>query len=89
MGGCVSFDSRLSSGRRLLYICPECGEIGCGAVTVQIEKKGDEIIWSDFRFETDAAGHGAVGEQYVDVGPFRFRKTEYWQVLSCYWSEAP
>ena len=38
----------LLNNRRSLYVCPECGELDCGAVTAVIERSGDEIIWRDF-----------------------------------------
>jgi len=39
------------SGRVLLYICPECGDIGCGAYTVRVEKRSDKYVWKDFAYE--------------------------------------
>lgn len=44
--------SELRSGRVPLYICPECADLGCGAVTVQIRRRGGEIVWSEFGRET-------------------------------------
>jgi hypothetical protein len=41
----------LESGRYLLYVCPECGDIGCGAVTVVITDDNDQIGWERFRYE--------------------------------------
>jgi hypothetical protein len=42
-----------SDGRISLYICPECGDLGCGAITVRIDKNSDSIVWRDFGFENN------------------------------------
>ena len=34
----------LPSGRYELFVCPECADIGCGAVTAHIEREGEIII---------------------------------------------
>ncbi len=39
--------------RRSLYVCAECGDLGCGAVSAVIEQDGNEVIWRDFAFEND------------------------------------
>lgn len=39
------------SGRIMLYICPECGDLGCGAYTVRVEKTGNHYTWNDFAYE--------------------------------------
>jgi len=40
------------AGRVLLYVCPECGDVGCGAYGVRIRRRGDRFVWSDFGFES-------------------------------------
>jgi len=37
-----------SEGQCTIYVCPECGDIGCGAITVRVEKTGDSVSWSNF-----------------------------------------
>jgi hypothetical protein len=54
--------SDLGSGRIMLYVCPECGDIGCGAVTFSIKDLGDQIQWSDFGSESD----------FEDIEPINF-----------------
>lgn len=71
--------SELQSGRVAIYICPECGDLGCGAVTVRISRDGEGFVWSDFAFETTLEG---IVEQYEDVGSLAFNKTEYWHLLN-------
>ena len=57
----LSEPSELPSGRVPLYICPECTDLGCGAVTVQIKRRGAEIVWSEFGHENNyLAGFGPI-----------------------------
>jgi hypothetical protein len=39
-------------GRVALYICPECGELDCGAITAKIEREGDELVWREMSFSS-------------------------------------
>jgi hypothetical protein len=34
-------------GRFAIYVCPECGDIYCGTLTVIIERQGGEFVWRD------------------------------------------
>ena len=65
--------------RRSLYVCPECGDIGCGAVTVAIEKRDNSIIWRDFGFENTV--EDTVDTRFNAVGPYVFEPVEYESVL--------
>ena len=71
--------SQLASGRIMFYVCPECGDIGCGAITAKINDFGDRIIWSDFGYETD---YGGLTEKYKQVKPIEFNKADYFLALS-------
>jgi len=44
-------DSTLVSGRVPVLVCEECGDIGCGAIAVRIERIGSIVKWSDWAFE--------------------------------------
>lgn len=53
------------SGRYLLYLCPECGDIGCGAYGAKIRFTDGMAEWYDFAYENGyarsyAAVSGAV-----------------------------
>ncbi len=72
--------SELGGGRCQLYICPECGDIGCGAVTVAVAKTHDAFTWSHLRFENNY--DAGMTTPYEGVGPFRFAKHDYWRLLS-------
>lgn len=71
--------SNLQSGRIMLYVCPECGDIGCGAITALIQDLGDRIIWKDFGYETDS---GEVMEKYSDIPQVEFERQSYFQAFS-------
>jgi hypothetical protein len=69
----------LDTGRYQLYVCPECGDIGCGAVTAVIKAKGEYISWNNLRYEND--WDDEMTEEYGDLGPFSFAKDQYRQAL--------
>jgi hypothetical protein len=66
------------SGRCLIYVCPECADIGCGAYGCKITKIGEEYIWSDFAYENGYEEPELIKE----IGPLRFSVTEYESVVS-------
>jgi hypothetical protein len=45
--------SKLPSGRVPLYICPECADLGCGCVSVQVSETEDCFVWSDPGWENN------------------------------------
>ncbi|MEL6527285.1 MAG: hypothetical protein AAFQ07_16390, partial [Chloroflexota bacterium] len=36
-----------------LYVCAECGDIGCGAISVRIEQRQNQIIWQEFLYQNN------------------------------------
>lgn len=71
--------SQLTTGRVMIYVCPECGDIDCGAITAIIKDFGDRIIWSDFGYETD---YGGLTEIYDQIEPIEFDRTSYFSAFS-------
>ncbi|MER6036741.1 oxidoreductase [Streptomyces sp. NPDC001835] len=71
----------LPGGRFVLYGCPECADLACGAVTAVIERDGEDYVWRDFAWQT---GEHADLERngYHGTGPFRFRGAEYRAALA-------
>ena len=66
------------SGRRLLYVCPECADIGCGAYGCKITKSGESYVWSDFAYE-----NGYEDPVIIEgVGPFQFAASEYERIIA-------
>lgn len=71
----------LHDGRVPLFVCPECGDLGCGAVTVIVERTADEVVWRDFGWQTDYDPE-VSRESYAGLGPFRFARAQYDAVFS-------
>jgi hypothetical protein len=71
--------SELDSGRVMIYVCPECGDIDCGAITATIKDYGDRIIWSEFGYETN---YGGLTETYDQIKPIEFDRTSYFSAFS-------
>ncbi|MER8013808.1 oxidoreductase [Streptomyces griseoluteus] len=71
----------LPGGRFVLYGCPECADLGCGAVTVVIERDGDGYRWRDFAWQTGE--HVDLDRDgYHGTGPFRFHGPAYRAALT-------
>jgi hypothetical protein len=66
--------------RRALFICSECGDIGCGAVTAFVVRDGQSVVWRDFGYENDYEENMRLDE-YKQVGPYMFDWKEYESVL--------
>jgi hypothetical protein len=41
----------LPNERRSLFICAECGDLGCGAITLEVHNENGKISWSNFGYE--------------------------------------
>ncbi|WP_030781196.1 hypothetical protein [Streptomyces sp. NRRL S-920] len=82
----------LRDGRYVIYGCPECEGLECGAVTAVIEKApddSDDFIWRDFAWQTAEPADLELNG-YHGIGPFRFRGAEYRAALGqLLASEAP
>lgn len=71
--------SEIDSGRVMIYVCPECGDIDCGAITAIINDLGDRIIWSEFGYETN---YGGLTETYDQIEPIEFERASYFAAFS-------
>jgi hypothetical protein len=63
-----------------LYVCPECGDLDCGAVSLVVERGPAVVIWRDFAFQSTREG-GAQRAGLEGVGPFVFAGREYHDLL--------
>ena len=66
-----------STERRLIYVCPECADIGCGAYGCKITKSGNTYVWSDFAYENGYEEPNPI----EDLGPFEFSADNYEAVV--------
>jgi hypothetical protein len=66
----------LPDDRCSLYVCPECGDLGCGAVSLVVQPYRDRVIWRDFGYENKYEGIVRT-EGYERLGPFIFDRSEY------------
>ncbi|GHB14998.1 oxidoreductase [Streptomyces viridiviolaceus] len=74
-------DAPLPDGRYVIYGCPECEDLACGAVTAVIRRDGDDFIWQDFAWQTDERADLELNG-YHGIGPFRFMGAEYRAALA-------
>ncbi|GAA2301977.1 oxidoreductase [Streptomyces kunmingensis] len=72
-------EAPLADGRYVIYGCPECEGLECGAVTAVIERAddgSDDFVWRDFAWQTD--DHADLERNgYHGIGPFRFHGAAY------------
>ena len=71
--------SELATGRVMIYVCAECGDIDCGAITAVIKDCGESMVWSEFGYETDYAG---LTEKYLQIEQIKFERSSYFSAFA-------
>jgi hypothetical protein len=69
----------LPPDRVILFVCPECGGLGCGAVTAAVRVTDKAVTWSDFLHENSY--DESMSTPFPGVGPFEFDADAYRRVL--------
>jgi hypothetical protein len=64
------------NGRVAILVCEKCGDLGCGAVSVRIERIGDIIQWSEFGYENNYEDV-VDQETYAHILPLQFSWVDY------------
>ena len=64
-----------------LYVCAECGDLGCGSMTAIIDRTPDAVTWRDFGYQNDYEKFEKT-EVFDGVGPFIFDRAAYDAVLA-------
>lgn len=50
-------------GRVSVYVCAECADLGCGSITVVIERSNDMVSWRDWGYQNNyEEGFGRLAE---------------------------
>jgi hypothetical protein len=62
--------------RRSLLVCGECGDIGCGAVSIILHLSDKTVLWQDFGYQNNYAPE-IHGEHLKRLGPFEFDLGDY------------
>lgn len=66
--------------RRALYICPACGDLGCGAVSLRIKQEEGMVVWYDFGIESEGDSNPRV-TSLPEIGPFFFEEETYAETI--------
>jgi hypothetical protein len=66
--------------RRSLFVCSECGDLGCGGITAVVERRGGSFTWSAFGYGTNYED-AVLLDAYSVVGPFTFDAARYESTL--------
>jgi hypothetical protein len=70
----------LPNDRRSFFVCSECGDLGCGAITAVVEREGETITWKTFGYENTYEDKILL-DAYSTFGPFTFNATDYERTL--------
>jgi hypothetical protein len=70
----------LPNERRSLFVCSECGDLGCGAITAVVSKRDKTITWGNFGYENTYEDKVGL-DDYSAVGPFTFNLAAYESTL--------
>lgn len=76
----LNLKADLPNGRRSLFICSECGDLGCGAITAVVERRCESFTWSAFGYENNYEDQISL-DAYKSIGPFTFDAIKYEQAL--------
>ena len=77
-------EPNLRTGRYSLPVCPECADLGCGAVTAVVEREDDLFVWRKFGFETDYNPDELDLAAFEHIYQLAFDKREYSALLRPY-----
>jgi len=62
--------------RRSLLVCAECGDIGCGAVSIILRLSDKTVRWQDFGYQNNYEPE-IHGDHLKRLGPFEFDLEDY------------
>jgi hypothetical protein len=71
----------LPHARTSLYVCPECGDLGCTAVSVRVEFQQATVTWKEFGYQNNYDGEVQL-EPLSHIGPYTFPREAYERVVA-------
>ena len=74
--------SRLDNGLFSIYVCPECGDEGCGAIMFEIKMTESTVIWDNFVWGDGYHESEENPHERIDIKPIIFNKNEYYTSIS-------
>jgi hypothetical protein len=66
----------LPDGRARLYVCARCGDPGCGAIGMRVERTPTTVVWSAFKWEVPGDDRDEDGLDVIG-GPFTFDRVQH------------
>lgn len=71
----------LPGDRTSLYVCPECGDLGCTAVSIRVDFQKTTVTWKEFGYQNNYDGEIQL-EPLSHIGPYTFQRDIYERVVS-------
>ncbi len=68
-------------GRVSIYVCAECGDLGCGAVTVRLVCDSESVQWRDWGYQNNYE-EDIYSDGLADLPDISFNRREYEAVLA-------
>lgn len=68
----LTSDAPIGGHRVALFVCPECGDFACGAITALVSRTERGVRWSDFAYE-----NGIDDASKLDLEAFEFQWAAY------------
>jgi hypothetical protein len=72
-------EADLPGGRYTLYVCPECQDISCGIVSMEIAFGPEGVRWKNFGWQSDLSEVDLFEHQ---PGPYDFNREDYARALT-------
>jgi hypothetical protein len=64
-----------------LFICAECGDLACGAITLQLVQCDQLVLWVNFAFENGFDDTQSNFHSFAGIGPFEFDCERYAEII--------
>jgi hypothetical protein len=68
-------------GRAAVYGCAECGDLACGALTVDLQTTGESVQWSNWRHEFEDVDRGWTASDLPEFPELSFDRVAYGEAL--------